>query len=634
MPQYDARHNAVKSAVNRMLVLNQFKYARGVAQPGSALAWGASGRRFKSGRPEGKDITECHMQILELEKETISVEKVWLKSYPDGVPAEINPDAHQSIVEVFDASCQQFPDRPAFYNLGVTLTYQQIDKYTRDVAAYFQQKLHLKKGDRIAIMLPNILQYPIVMFGALRAGLIIVNVNPLYTPDELSYQINNSGAETLIALSNFAKTVEKTLDRTPNLKNIIITDLGDMFPIAKRIISKVILKYIYKMLPSWNIPQAITFRQMLKKGEKLTYVKVPITNHDTAFLQYTGGTTGVSKGAILTQRNIIANLQQADAWFQGLVRPGQEIIITALPLYHIFSLTANCLYFCKIGGLNVLITNPRDIPRTIKEMRKFKFSAFTGVNTLFNALLKNPIFTSLDFSSLRLTLGGGMAVQKVVAEKWQEVTGVPLLEAYGLTETSPCVTINPVNLKKYSGSIGLPVSSTEITVLDENGKELPMGQAGELAIKGPQVMKGYWQNPTETAKVFTRDGWLLTGDIGVMDQAGFFRLLERKKDMILVSGFNVYPNEVEDVIARVPGVKECAVIGLPDENSGEMVKAFIVKDDPALTESDIIAFCKEHLTPYKLPKQIEFRLELPKTNVGKILRRALRDRDASAASGL
>lgn len=564
------------------------------------------------------------MQLMEQNKELASVERIWLKSYPPGIPAEINPDAYPSVVEVILQSCQRYQNRPAFYNMGVSLSFRDLDHLSRDFAAYLQQVLHLKKGDRLAIMLPNILQYPVAMLGALRAGLAVVNVNPLYTADELAYQVNNAGAKVIVALTNFAATVQKALPRMTSLEQVIITNIGDCFPLMKAWITHLVLKYVYKKIPNWHIPQAVMFKQAMAKGKQLSFVEVPITNQDIAFLQYTGGTTGVSKGAVLTHRNIVANLQQADAWFKSLVQGGQEIIITALPLYHIFSLTANCLFFSKIGGLNVLITNPRDIPRMIKDMSHFKFTAMSGVNTLFNGLLKHPDFARLDFSRLSLTLGGGMAVQRVVAERWQQVTGAPLLEAYGLTETSPCVTINPCNLKSYNGTIGLPVPSTDVTILDDQMHPVPLNESGELAIKGPQVMQGYWQNPAETAKVFTPDGWLLTGDIASMDASGFIRILERKKDMILVSGFNVYPNEVEDVIARMPGVRECAVIGVHDENSGETVKAFIVKDNPKLTAPEIIQYCREHLTPYKVPKQVEFREELPKSNVGKILRRALK----------
>lgn len=552
------------------------------------------------------------------------MEKIWLKSYPPGVPAEINPDAYQSIVEVFERSWRQHGSRPAFYNLGITLTYDKLDKLSRDVAAYFQQILQLKKGSRVAIMLPNILQYPVVMLGAMRAGLIVVNVNPLYTPDELVHQLNDSGAETLVVIANFAATVQKSLDRIPLLKNIIVTNLGDLFPLLKAAVVNFALKFIYKKIPAWSIPNVISFKEVLAKGRESVFVPVALSNQDIVFLQYTGGTTGISKGAMLTHRNIIANIQQADAWFKNKLTDKHEIIITALPLYHIFSLTANCLYFSKLGGLNVLITNPRDIPTMIKEMKKFEFTAITGVNTLFNGLLQNPDFAHLDFTHLHLALGGGMAVQRVVAEKWQAVTHAPLNEAYGLTETSPCVTINPTTITGYNGTIGLPVPSTDVCILDDDHNEVPIGQAGELAVKGPQVMKGYWNNPTETAKVFTKDGWLLTGDIASINNEGFVKLLERKKDMILVSGFNVYPNEIEDVLAKLPGVREVAVVGVADENSGEVPKAFIVRNNPNLQAADVIKYCREHLTLYKVPKFVEFCNELPKSNVGKILRRALR----------
>src|SRR3990167_10685713 len=564
------------------------------------------------------------MQFKISKRDLANVEKIWLKSYPPTIPAEINPDAYQSIAEVFNRTCQRYNDQPAFYNLGVTLTYRQLDRYAHHFAAYLQQELRLKKGDRFAIMLPNILQYPIALFGALRAGLIVVNVNPLYTADELIFQLNDSESESIIVLANFASAVEKALPHT-TLKNIIVTQLGDVFPFFKARITYFILKYIHKSIPPWHIPYAISFQSVLTKGSHLPFAPVLLTNQDIAFLQYTVGTTGISKGAILTHRNIIANIQQADAWFRSLLNETQEIIITALPLYHIFSLTANCLFFMKIGGLNVLITNPRDIPTMIKEMKKFKFTAITGVNTLFNALIQDPHFSHLDFSRLHLALGGGMAVQRAVAEKWQTITKAPLLEAYGLTETSPCVSVNPPNLSSYNGTIGLPVSSTDVAILDEEGRELPIGQAGELAIKGPQVMQGYWHHPEETKKVFTADGWLLSGDIASIDAQGFLRILERKKDMILISGFNVYPNEIENVLAKLPGIREVAIIGIPDEHSGEAVKAFIVKNDATLTAEAVIQYAREHLTPYKIPKFVEFRKELPKTNVGKILRRALRE---------
>ncbi len=559
------------------------------------------------------------------QKDDISVEKIWLKSYPPDVPAEINPDAYQSIAELFTRTCKRFYHQPAFYNFGTSLTFSELDALTHELAAYFQQALGLQKGDRLAIMLPNILQYPVVMFAAIRAGLIVVNVNPLYTANELAFQLRDSGATSIVVLENFAHTVEKALPQTLQLKNIIITQLGDLlFPIKGWIINFT-LKYIRHSIPAWNLPQAITFKKALKQGKNLNFSTVEINNQDIAFLQYTGGTTGISKGAVLTHRNIIANIQQAEAWFNHFLTENQEIIITALPLYHIFSLLANCLFFMKMGGLNVLITNPRDICFMIKEMKKFKFTAITGVNTLFNALVQDPQLTKLDFSHLHLALGGGMAVQRTVAEKWQAITKKPLLEAYGLTETSPCVSINPPNLASYNGTIGLPVSSTEVAILDGEGQELGIDTPGELGVKGPQVMQGYWHNPLETQRVFNRDGWLLTGDIASIDAQGYLRILERKKDMILVSGFNVYPNEIESVLAKIPGISEVAIVGMPDEHSGESVKAFIVKNDPALTAEVVIQYAREHLTPYKVPKLVEFRDELPKTNVGKILRRALRE---------
>ena len=474
-------------------------------------------------------------------------------------------------------------------------------------------------------MLPNILQYPIVMFGALKAGMVVVNVNPLYTADELAHQLADSGSETLVVLANFAKTVESAAQNIPNLKNVIITHVGDYLSWPRAAVMHLMLKYYYKKIPDWNIPGNIMLKEAMSQGRKHPLVRVKFDNHDLAFLQYTGGTTGISKGAMLSHRNIISNLQQAAVWFKDLLMPGKEIIITALPLYHIFSLTANCMLFTRMGGLNVLIANPRDIPGMIKIMSKFRLTAITGVNTLFNGLLKDPAFAKLDFSALHLTLGGGMAVQQVVAERWQAVTGKPLHEAYGLSETSPCVTLNPDNLTAYNGSIGLPVSSTEVAILDDEGNAMDFGTPGELGVKGPQVMQGYWHNPAETAKVFNQDGWLLTGDIGTMDEKGFVRILERKKDMILVSGFNVYPNEIEGILAKMPGIRECAVIGVPDENSGEAPKAFVVSDNPAITAQDVTKFCRQYLTPYKVPKHIEFRSELPKSNVGKILRRALRD---------
>lgn len=565
------------------------------------------------------------MHLHDLKKEAQTVDKIWLNSYAPGVPAEINPDAYQSIPEILNETCQKYHDSPAFYCLGSTINYSELEQLTNHFAAYLQHELKLQKGDRIAIMLPNILQYPIAMFGALKAGMVVVNVNPLYTADELTHQLNDAECATLVVLANFADTVQKSVPNIPHLKNIIITYIGDYLSPLRAWVMHFVLKYYYHKIPDWNLPQAVMMKDAMSKGSAHTMDKVVIHNHDIAFLQYTGGTTGVSKGAVLTHRNIISNLQQANVWFQDLLLPGKEIIITALPLYHIFSLTANCMLFMRMGGLNVLIPNPRDITAMIKDMSKFKFTALTGVNTLFNALLKHPAFSTLDFEALHLSLGGGMAVQEAVALQWQRVTGKPLLEAYGLTETSPCVTMNPDNLKSYNGTIGLPVSSTLVAILDDDHKMLPVGESGELAVKGPQVMQGYWHNAAETAKVFSSDGWLLTGDIATMDDKGFVRIHERKKDMILVSGFNVYPNEIEGILAKMPGVRECAVIGVHDENSGEVPKAFIVADDKNLTTEEVIKFCRQYLTPYKIPKYVVFRDELPKSNVGKILRRALRD---------
>ncbi len=559
------------------------------------------------------------------------MEKIWLKNYPPGVAAEINADAYSSLVEMMDEACKKYAHFPAFYNNGVTLSFDEFNRYSYHFAAFLQQELQLKKGDRLAIMLPNLLQYPVAMLGALRAGVVVVNANPLYTADELAHQLQDADVTAILVLANFAATVEKALPLLPHLKHIILTQVGDLFPCLKASIVNFVIKYIYKKMPAFHLPQAISFKQALSQGKKLPFISPTLHGNDMAFLQYTGGTTGVMKGAMLSHRNLIANIQQADAWFKGLLKEGSEIIITALPLYHIFSLTANCLVFTRMGGLNVLITNPRNISAMIKDMKKFRFTAITGVNTLFNALLKNPAFTDLDFSGLRLALGGGMPVQQAVAEKWQKVTHVVLLEAYGLTETSPCVTINPTNLQHFNASIGLPVPSTEVTILDNNAHPVPIGEAGELAVKGPQVMSGYWNNLKETEKVFSKDGWLLTGDIANLDEQGFVRILERKKDMILVSGFNVYPKEIEDVIALLPGVREVAVIGVKDESSGEAPKAFVVKDNPTLTTVAILAHCHQHLTHYKIPKEIEFVPDLPKSNVGKILRRVLRERSAIPA---
>jgi long-chain acyl-CoA synthetase len=493
-------------------------------------------------------------------------------------------------------------------------------------AAYLQQ-LNLQKGARIAIMLPNTLQYPVALFGILRAGYVVVNTNPLYTKDEVIHQMNDSGAEVIVVLANFAKTVEKALPSIPALKHIIVTQIGDLFPTVKRVLFNAVVKYIKKMVPAYRIPQAVDFNYTLNKGRKTALCPVTLGHHDMAFLQYTGGTTGVAKGAILTHGNLVANVLQAYAWIAPTDVSENEVIVTALPLYHIFSLTANCFTYLKIGAKNILITNPRDMDRFLKEIKHCGFTTITGVNTLFNSLLNNPKFKDTDFSKLKISLSGGMALQKSVALRWKEVTKTPVLEAYGLTETSPAAIINPLSLSDYNGSIGLPLPSTDVLILDDNEQEVPIGSRGEICIKGPQVTPGYWNRPDETALVFTKSGYLKTGDIGRMDEEGYIFLVDRKKDMLLVSGFNVYPNEVEQVIGMHPGVLEVGIVGVTDEESGERVKACIVKKDPDLTKEQIIAYCRQHLTNYKIPKIVEFFDELPKTNVGKILRRELKDHE-------
>jgi len=551
------------------------------------------------------------------------MDKVWLKSYPEGVPAEIDVNEFQSIGQMFDQSISNFRDRIAFINMGRSITYGDLDKHSRDFAAWLQS-LGLAKGTRVAIMMPNLLQYPICIFGALRAGYTVVNCNPLYTAPELEHQLKDSGAEVIVVVENFAHVLAECIANTP-IKHVAVTAMGDMLGFPKGSIVNFVVRHVKKLVPAWRLPQAIDFRAVLKQGANHALKRVDVTHQDIAFLQYTGGTTGVSKGAMLTHRNIIANLQQSHAWLRPFLTKGGEVIVTALPLYHIFALTANCLTYFKFGATNLLITNPRDIPGFVKELSKVPFTTITGVNTLFNALLNNPDFAKLDFSHLHVALGGGMAVQKAAADKWKKVTGLALIEAYGLTETSPAVTINPINLPEYNGSIGLPVPSTEVVMRDDEGNDQPIGQAGELCVRGPQVMAGYYKRDDETAKVMMADGFLRTGDIAVMDENGFVRIVDRKKDMILVSGFNVYPNEIEAVVAMHPSVMEVAAVGVPDEKSGEAVKIFVVKKDPALTAEELIAFCRESLTSYKVPRQVEFRIDLPKTNVGKILRRALRD---------
>jgi len=550
------------------------------------------------------------------------VEKIWLKSYPKSVPAEIDVNAYTSVREVFEESCAKFAARRSFSCMGKAISFAELDELSRAFGAFLQGR-GLKKGARVAVMMPNILQYPVCVFGILRAGYTVVNTNPLYTARELEHQLTDSGAEMIVVVENFARTLSEVLPRT-QVKQVIVTSVGEMLG-PKGLLVDFVLRRVKKMVPSWSIPGAMRLSEALAEGARASFERVPLTHDDIAFLQYTGGTTGVAKGAMLLHRNIVANLLQAGAWVKPFLGTEQHVIITPLPLYHIFSLTANCLTFMTLGAENVLITNPRDIPGFVKEMAKHRFTSMTGVNTLFNALLNNPDFGRLDFSSLQLTLGGGMAVQEAVAERWKQVTGKPLIEAYGLTETSPAATINPLDLPEYNGSIGLPVPSTEVALRDDAGREVPLGQPGELCIRGPQVMAGYWHRPDETAKVIDKEGWLATGDVGTIDERGFVRIVDRKKDMILVSGFNVYPNEIEAVVAMHPGVLECAAIGVLDAKSGEAVKLFAVKKDATLTAEALLAHCRAHLTGYKCPREVEFRSELPKSNVGKILRRELRD---------
>jgi len=559
----------------------------------------------------------------------VSLNKVWLNRYPADVPAEITADRYTSLIDLFEHAVKRYADQPAFINMGQAMTYRKLEERSRAFAAYLQQGLGLKKGDRVALMMPNLLQYPIALFGILRAGMIVVNVNPLYTPRELEHQLNDSGASAIVIVSNFAHTLEKVVAKT-QVKHVILTRLGDQLAPAKGTLVNFVVKYIKRMVPKYHLPDAISFRSALHEGYRMQYVRPDIINDDLAFLQYTGGTTGVAKGAMLTHRNMQANLEQTKATYGSLLKEGKETVVTALPLYHIFALTVNCMLFIDLGGANLLITNPRDIPGLVKELSKVRFTAITGVNTLFNALLNDEDFQKLDFSSLSLSAGGGMSVQKAVAERWEKLTGHYLLEGYGLTECSPLVSVNPYDIRYHSGSIGLPVPSTDIMLVDDEGNEVAEGEPGELCIKGPQVMLGYWQRPDATDEVL-KNGWLRSGDIVTVDQEGFIRIVDRKKDMILVSGFNVYPNEIEDVLMLHPKVREAAAIGVPNDVAGETVKICVVKKDPSLTKEELIAHCKKNLTGYKVPKLVEFRDELPKTNVGKILRRELRDEAIKAA---
>ncbi len=561
------------------------------------------------------------------------MERIWLKQYPPGVPADIDPTQYVSLVALLEESFAKFADRKAFICMDKSITYRDLDEMSLSLAAYLQSK-GLAKGARVALMMPNVLQYPIAIAAVLRAGYAVVNVNPLYTPRELEHQLKDSGAEAIIVLENFAHTVQQVLAHS-QVKHVVVASMGDLLGF-KGVIVNLVVRRVKKMVPAYSIPGAVAFNDALAAGRNLPFNKPKLGPDDVAFLQYTGGTTGVSKGATLLHRNVVANVLQNDAWLQpALTAPphlDQLLVVCALPLYHIFALTACYLLAVRAGGANLLIPNPRDIAGFIKELTKYQVSSFPAVNTLYNGLLHHPDFAKVDFSKLKISNGGGMAVQRSVAEQWKKVTGCPIAEGYGLSETAPTLTCNPATSTAFNGSIGVPVPSTYISIRDDDGKEVPIGQPGEICAKGPQVMVGYWNRPDETAKVMTVDGYFRTGDVGVMAPDGFIRIVDRKKDMILVSGFNVYPNEVEEVIASHPGVLECAVIGVPDEKSGEAVKAFVVKKDPDVTAADIIKFCHEQLTNYKVPKHIEFRTTLPKTNVGKILRRQLRDEKAAAAA--
>mgnify|MGYP000108942774 CR=1 FL=1 len=555
------------------------------------------------------------------------MDPIWLKHYPQGVPAEINVHSFVSLKEMLEQCCEKFRTRPAFTNMGVSLSYDEIDRFSRDFGAYLQQRLGLQKGERVAIMLPNLLQYPVALFGALRIGLVVVNVNPLYTARELQRQLVDSGAVAIVVLENFAHTLEEVLDSTL-VRHIVTTQVGDLFPPVKAWMVNFAVKRIKRMVAPWHLPGSVGFNEALMRGRRHSLQDVAVAAEDIAFLQYTGGTTGVAKGAVLSHANLVANVEQTSAWIGGTLKEGEEVVVTPLPLYHIFALTANLLTFVKWGANNVLITNPRDIPGFIKELCAARFTVITGVNTLFTMLLNAPDFKKVrqaNGGALKVSVAGGMSVQRVVAERWQQAMGVPLLEGYGLTEASPIVCVNPLGNKSFSGAMGMPLPSTRVEIRDAAGNELPPGEEGELCVKGPQVMRGYWNMPEETTRVLSADGWLATGDICLMDETGSIRFIDRRKDVIVVSGFKVWPNEVEEVMMLLPGVKEAGVVGVPDEKSGEAVKVYLVKKDPALSAQAVIAHCKANLAGYKIPKQVEFRDSLPKSPIGKILRRKLKE---------
>jgi hypothetical protein len=552
------------------------------------------------------------------------MEKIWLKSYEAGVNAEIDPAHYTSMIDVVQQSVAKFGDQTAFYSMGKELSYRQIGELSDHFASYLQNVLKLPRGERVAVMMPNLLQYPIAVFGILKAGLVVVNTNPLYTPRELEHQLNDSGASTIVVLENFANTLELVLPRT-QIKNIIIASVGEMFGAIKGTLMNFVLRHIKKAVPGYQLAGTTTFQAALKQGAAQPFTPVALTRDDLAFLQYTGGTTGVAKGAMLTHGNICANMMQGGEWIKAKLVEGKEVVIAALPLYHIFALTVNLLLFFKAGAKSILIANPRDLDGFIKELKKHPVTVFIGLNTLYRGLMNNPEFKTVDFSTWKLALGGGMATQQAVAEQWFKLVHIPIVDAYGLTEASPGVCVNPLNATEYSGGIGLPLPSTEVQLRDGHGGEVPIGEAGELWIRGPQVMRGYWNRPDETAKAIDQNGWLETGDIAVMNEAGWLKIVDRKKDLIVVSGFNVYPNEIEDIVVAHPKVLEAACIGVKSDKTGEALKLFVVKKDPSLTADELIAYCRTQLTGYKVPRDIEFRDELPKSNVGKILRRELRD---------
>ena len=556
-----------------------------------------------------------------------TLDKVWLKRYPADVPAEIDADRYSSLIEMFEHAVQRYADQPAFINMGEVMTFRKLEERSRAFAAYLQNELGLKKGDRVALMMPNLLQYPIALFGILRAGMVVVNVNPLYTPRELEHQLNDSGASAIVIVSNFANTLEKVVFNT-NVKHVILTRMGDQLSFGKRTLVNFVVKYVKKLVPKYKLPDAVTFREVLSVGKFRQYVRPNVSRDDLAFLQYTGGTTGVAKGAMLTHGNIIVNVFQAKWIAEPFIGDHQKprTAIIALPLYHVFALTVNCLLFIELGVTAVLITNPRDIDGFVKELKKHRFEAITGVNTLFNALLNNENFKDVDFSALKLSVGGGMAIQQSVATRWHNLTGCNIIEGYGMTECSPLIAACPINVVKHNGTIGVPVPNTDIKIIKDDGTQAQIGEPGELWVKGEQVMQGYWQRPEATAEVL-KDGWMATGDIVIMDETYSLRIVDRKKDMILVSGFNVYPNEIEDVVMLNDKVTEVVAIGVPHDVSGEIIKIFVVKKDESLNRDELRQHCRKHLTGYKIPKEIEFRDELPKTNVGKILRRVLREEE-------